>query len=104
MAINLTEENFYDIVENSDIPVLVDFWAEWCGPCKIIAPTVEEISQKNFGKLVVGKVDIDTNPNLAEKYQVRSIPSIIVFINGNPTEMMVGPTKTALEDKIKQLV
>ena len=104
MAINLTEENFYDIVENSDIPVLVDFWAEWCGPCKIIAPTVEEISQKNFGKLVVGKVDIDTNPNLAEKYQVRSIPSIIVFINGNPTEMMVGPTKNALEDKIKHLV
>ena len=104
MAINLTEENFYDIVENSDIPVLVDFWAEWCGPCKIIAPTVEEISQKNFGKLVVGKVDIDTNPNLAEKYQVRSIPSIIVFINCKPTEMMVGPTKNALEDKIKQLV
>ena len=104
MAINLTEENFYDIVENSDIPVLVDFWAEWCGPCKIIAPTVEEISQKNFGKLVVGKVDIDTNPNLAEKYQVRSIPTIIIFIDGAPTEMIVGPNKSALENKVKNLV
>ena len=104
MAINLTEENFYDIVENSDIPVLVDFWAEWCGPCKIIAPTVEEISQKNFGKLVVGKVDIDTNPNLAEKYQVRSIPTIIIFIDGAPTEIIVGPNKSALENKVKDLV
>ena len=104
MAINLTEENFYDIVENSDIPVLVDFWAEWCGPCKMIAPTVEEISQKNFGKLVVGKVDIDTNPNLAEKYQVRSIPTIIIFIDGAPTEMIVGPNKSALENKVKNLV
>ena len=104
MAINLTEENFYDIVENSDIPVLVDFWAEWCGPCKMIAPTVEEISQKNFGKLVVGKVDIDTNPNLAEKYQVSSIPTIIIFIDGAPTEMIVGPNKSALENKVKNLV
>ena len=104
MAINLTEENFYDIVENSDIPVLVDFWAEWCGPCKMIAPTVEEISQKNFGKLVVGKVDIDTNPNLAEKYQVRSIPTIIIFIDGAPTEIIVGPNKSALENKVKNLV
>ena len=77
----VNESDFQEIVENSDIPVLVDFWAEWCGPCKIIAPTVEEISQKNFGKLVVGKVNIDTNPNLAEKYQVRSIPTIIIFID-----------------------
>ena len=101
MAINLTDENFHDIVNNSDVPVVIDFWAEWCGPCKMIAPTVEEISQKNVGKLIVGKVDIDTNPNLAEQYQVRSIPTIIIFIDGTPTEMIVGPNKSALENKVK---
>tara|TARA_A100001011_G_C13978455_1_gene702259 strand:- start:222 stop:536 length:315 start_codon:yes stop_codon:yes gene_type:complete len=104
MAINLTDENFHDIVNNSDVPVVIDFWAEWCGPCKMIAPTVEEISQKNVGKLIVGKVDIDTNPNLAEQYQVRSIPTIIIFIDGTPTEMIVGPNKSALENKVKTLV
>ena len=104
MAINLTDENFHDIVNNSDVPVVIDFWAEWCGPCKMIAPTVEEISQKNVGKLIVGKVDIDTNPNLAEQYQVRSIPTIMIFIDGTPTEMIVGPNKSALENKVKNLV
>ena len=104
MAINLTDENFHDIVNNSDVPVVIDFWAEWCGPCKMIAPTVEEISQKNVGKLIVGKVDIDTNPNLAEQYQVRSIPTIMIFIDGTPTEMIVGPNKSALENKVKDLV
>ena len=104
MAINLTDENFHDIVNNSDVPVVIDFWAEWCGPCKMIAPTVEEISQKNVGKLIVGKVDIDTKPNLAEQYQVRSIPTIMIFIDGTPTEMIVGPNKSALENKVKTLV
>ena len=104
MAINLTDENFHDIVNNSDVPVVIDFWAEWCGPCKMIAPTVEEISQKNVGKLIVSKVDIDTNPNLAEQYQVRSIPTIMIFIDGTPTEMIVGPNKSALENKVKTLV
>ena len=104
MAINLTDENFHDIVNNSDVPVVIDFWAEWCGPCKMIAPTVEEISQKNVGKLIVGKVDIDTNPHLAEQYQVRSIPTIMIFIDGTPTEMIVGPNKSALENKVKTLV
>ena len=104
MAINLTDENFHDIVNNSDVPVVIDFWAEWCGPCKMIAPTVEEISQKNVEKLIVGKVDIDTNPNLAEQYQVRSIPTIMIFIDGTPTEMIVGPNKSALENKVKTLV
>ena len=104
MAINLTDENFHDIVNNSDVPVVIDFWAEWCGPCKMIAPTVEEISQKNVGKLIVGKVDIGTNPNLAEQYQVRSIPTIMIFIDGTPTEMIVGPNKSALENKVKTLV
>ena len=104
MAINLTDENFHDIVNNSDVPVVIDFWAEWCGPCKMIAPTVEEISQKNVGNLIVGKVDIDTTPNLAEQYQVRSIPTIMIFIDGTPTEMIVGPNKSALENKVKTLV
>ena len=101
--IDLNDSNFDQII-SAETPTLVDFWAEWCGPCKMIAPTVEEISQKNVGKLIVGKVDIDTNPNLAEQYQVRSIPTIIIFIDGTPTEMIVGPNKSALENKVKTLV
>tara|TARA_R110002020_G_scaffold117022_1_gene267702 strand:- start:259 stop:576 length:318 start_codon:yes stop_codon:yes gene_type:complete len=102
--INLNESSFHDFINNSDVPVLVDFWAEWCGPCKMIAPTIEKISQEYVGKVSVGKVDIDTNPALAEQYQVRSIPTIIIFIDGDPVEMLIGPPKTTIEEKIQQLV
>ena len=104
MTINLTAENFHEIINNSDVPVIVDFWAEWCGPCKVIAPTIEKVSTEYADKLLVGKVDIDDNPTLAEQYQVRSIPTIIIFIDGTPTEMIVGPNKSALENKVKTLV
>ena len=97
---NLTEDTFHDIINNSDVPVLVDFWAEWCGPCKMIAPAVEEISQKNVGKLLVGKVDIDTNPDLAQTYQIRSIPALMVFVDGEPQEVFVGAQKSQIEQMI----
>ncbi len=101
---NFTEETFHDIINNSDVPVLVDFWADWCGPCKMIAPAVEEISQKNTGKLLVGKVDIDSNPSLAETYQVRSIPTFIIFVDGEPKEMVTGAQKSILEALVGRFI
>ena len=101
---NLTEETFHDFINNSDVPVLVDFWADWCGPCKMIAPTVEKISQEYAGKLLVGKVDIDDNQSLAEQYHVRSIPTLIVFVDGNPKEVIIGSQKELIENKIKELI
>ena len=101
---NLTEDTFHDIINNSDVPVLVDFWAEWCGPCKMIAPAVEEISQKNVGKLLVGKVDIDTNPDLAHTYQIRSIPALMVFVDGEPQEVFVGAQKSQIEQMIGKYI
>ncbi len=104
-TINVTESDFEQLVENSDIPVLVDFWAEWCGPCKMIAPTIEKISQDFSGKLLVAKVDIDTNPDLSEKYNIRSIPSLLFMNKGAPIEMIVGAvTREMLIDRINQLV
>jgi thioredoxin 1 len=104
MTINFTEETFHDIINNSDVPVLVDFWAEWCGPCKVIAPTIEKISQEHSGKLLVGKVDIDDNQNLAEQYHVRSIPTLMIFIDGEPKEVIVGSQKDIIESKINKLI
>ena len=101
---NLTEDTFHDIINNSDVPVLVDFWAEWCGPCKMIAPAVEEISQKNVGKLLVGNVDIDTNPDLAQTYQIRSIPALMVFVDGEPQEVFVGAQKSQIEQMIGKYI
>ena len=104
MPINFTEESFHDIINNSEVPVLVDFWAEWCGPCKVIAPTIEKISQEHSGKLLVGKVDIDENQNLAEQYNVRSIPTLMIFIDGEPKEVIVGSQKDIIESKINELI
>tara|TARA_R110000824_G_C14784777_1_gene632444 strand:+ start:119 stop:436 length:318 start_codon:yes stop_codon:yes gene_type:complete len=103
-TINLTELSFHDFINNADVPVVIDFWAEWCGPCKVIAPTIEKISQEYVGKILVGKVDIDNNQGIAEQYHVRSIPTFIVFIDGEPTQVIVGAQKDYIEDKIKQLV
>ena len=86
----LTEENFDKEVLKSDIPVLVDFWAEWCGPCKMVAPTIEELAKEYSGKAKVGKVNVDQNPSIAEKYGIRGIPTLILFRNGEIGEKMVG--------------
>jgi thioredoxin 1 len=89
-VIAVNESNFEQEVLNSDVPVLVDFWAPWCGPCRLIAPIVEEIAEEMAGRAKVVKVNTDENPNLAMKYGIRAIPTIMVFKNGRVVDTRVG--------------
>ncbi|MCX7738752.1 MAG: thioredoxin [Hydrogenothermaceae bacterium] len=89
-VISVSESNWEQEVLNSDLPVLVDFWAPWCGPCRLIAPVVEEIAVEMEGKAKVVKVNTDENPNLAMKYGIRAIPTIMVFKNGRVVDTKVG--------------
>lgn len=88
--ITLTNENFENEVIKSDIPVIIDFWATWCGPCKMIAPHLEEIAEENEGKIKVGKINVDEQPELAAAFKISSIPTLIVFKEGKITAMEVG--------------
>ena len=90
MALEITDENFEELVLKSDKPVLVDFWAEWCGPCRMVGPVIEEISNEYSDKAVVGKVDIDSNQEYAAKYGVRNIPTVLVFNKGEVITRQVG--------------
>ena len=90
MEITLTKYNFTDEVINSDLPVIVDFWATWCGPCRMIAPIIEEIATELYGKVKVGKVNVDEESELATKFAVMSIPTLILFENGKPVKQIVG--------------
>ncbi len=99
------EESFNSDVLNSEKPVLVDFWAEWCGPCKQLAPTVEAVAAEKSESLKVYKMDVDSNREIAAKYGIRSIPSLIIFKNGEPAGVEVGAlTKQQLEDFISTVV
>lgn len=86
----VTNENFEAEVLKSDIPVIVDFWATWCGPCRMLAPVLEEIAEDYEGKVKVGKINVDEQPELAEAFKISSIPTIIVFKNGSITAMEIG--------------
>jgi len=86
---HLTDANFDDAIKNNRV-VLVDFWAGWCGPCRALAPTIEELAKEYAGKALVAKLDVDENPNKAECYQVFSIPTLIIFKNGTEVERLVG--------------
>jgi len=100
-----TDGNFEEEVINSSIPVLVDFWAEWCAPCKMIAPTVDEIANEYGGKLKVGKVDVDSNPKISSKYQIRSIPSLVFFKDGKVTDQIVGAVpKGQITSKVETII
>jgi thioredoxin 1 len=100
--IELTDANFDDEVLKSDLVVLVDFWAVWCGPCKMIAPIVEELADEHDDKLKVGKVDVDNNREIAMKYGIRSIPTLMIFKDGQVVEQIIGAvSKAHLEDKLE---
>ena len=97
----ITSENFDKEVLESGLPVLIDFWAEWCGPCKQLAPTVEEVADAMLGSVKVCKMDVDSNQDLAVQYGVRSIPTLLIFKNGEVTSTQIGAiSKQQLEDFI----
>ena len=103
--IDVTDNTWEDEVLNSDLPILVDFWAEWCGPCKMIAPTVHDLAEEYTGKLNVAKVDIDNSPEIATKYGIRSIPALIFFRDGKPVDQVIGALpKGALKKKIDSVL
>jgi thioredoxin 1 len=105
MAVELTDANFEELVEKSDKPVLVDFWAEWCGPCRMVGPVVDELHTDYDGKAVVGKVNVDDNPAISAKFGIRNIPTVLFFKNGEVVDKQVGAAaKAAYEEKLNALV
>ncbi|MBL7928640.1 MAG: thioredoxin [Bacteroidia bacterium] len=101
MAITITDNNFDEVVMKSDKPVLVDFWAEWCGPCRMVGPIVEELSKEYDGKAVIGKLDVDSNPNVSMQFGIRNIPTLLIFKNGQVVDKQVGVApKAVLAQKI----
>lgn len=99
--VTFTDDNFEQEVLKSEIPVMVDFFAEWCGPCKMMAPIVDELAKEHEGKWKVGKCDIDANPKLAEKYGIKSIPTVIFFKGGEVSDQVIGfQSKEALSAKL----
>lgn len=100
-AVEATDKTFDEII-GSDKPVLIDFWAEWCGPCRMVGPVVEELAGDYEGKAIVAKVDVDSNPEVSFKYGIRSIPTLMVFKNGEMVEKIIGvATKNVLAKKIE---
>ncbi len=101
--LTLTDANFQQVVLNSDIPVLVDFWAQWCGPCHMIAPTVEALAKEFAGRLLVGKLNVDENPRTASRYGIMSIPTLLIFKNGRVVDQIVGALPApALRQRVLQ--
>ncbi len=101
-ALEVTDNNFDELIKG-DKPVLVDFWAEWCGPCKMIGPVVEQLAGEFEGKVVIGKMDVDANSQVPAKFGIRSIPTLMIFKNGELVDKVVGAVpKSVLEQKLNE--
>jgi len=104
-VVHVTESNFEEEVVNSNVPVLVDFWAEWCGPCKMIAPILDEIAKEYGEKLKICKIDVDSNPEIAPKFGIRGIPTLIMFKDGNAESTKVGAvSKSQLVEFVDEIM
>ena len=97
--VEITDENFQTEVLNSETPVLVDFWADWCQPCKMIAPVVEQIAEEYDGKVKIGKLDVDTNQQTSQAMGIRGIPALIIFNNGKPVDQIIGVVPKSIIQK-----
>ena len=105
MAINITENNFDEIVLESDKPVLLDFWAEWCGPCRMISPIIDELHNEFEGKAVIGKVNVDESASISSKYGIRNIPTLLFIKNGEVVDKHVGAvSKEDLSEKLTAIL
>jgi thioredoxin 1 len=105
MALEVNDGNFEELVVKSGIPVVVDFWAEWCGPCRMIAPMMEELSNEYSGKALVVKCDVDNSPNVASKYSIRNIPTVLFFKDGKVADKQVGAVpKSNFINKLNALI
>ncbi|MEE4196600.1 MAG: thioredoxin [Bacteroidales bacterium] len=105
MTVEVNDSNFEEVVIKSDKPVIVDFWAEWCGPCRMIGPIIEELSEDYNDQVVCTKLDVDSNPGVASKYGIRNIPTVLFFKGGEIVDKQVGAVpKSNLEAKLKPLL
>lgn len=101
--IEITDDNFQEEVLNSDIPVLVDFWADWCQPCKMIAPSVAQVADEYDGKIKVGKLDVDSNPRTSTALGIRGIPALLIFNEGKPIDQVIGAVpKSIIQKKLDE--
>ena len=101
--IEITDDNFQEEVLNSDIPVLVDFWADWCQPCKMIAPSVAQVADEYDGKIKVGKLDVDSNPRTSTALNIRGIPALLIFNEGKPIDQVIGAVpKSIIQKKLDE--
>lgn len=105
MKENLSDSNFDEIINNSPVPVIVDFWAEWCGPCKMIGQVLDELNNDYNDKILIGKVNVDEQGSLAMKYGIRNIPTLLFFKNGQLIDKQVGSVpRKVLEEKLKSIL
>ena len=103
--VEITDQNFQQEVLNSETPVLVDFWADWCQPCKMIAPVVEQIAEEYDGKVKIGKLDVDSNQQTSQAMGIRGIPALIIFNNGKPVDQIIGVVpKSIIQKKIDEVL